>query len=464
MIVKFLARLRARMTEPAASAPSIQVSRLEAARTSLSNTTDLQALVASSRHWDGYIRQAALERLANIESTETLKVALARQNDWVEPIRKLARTIAFSYLVPERTSYVLANLAEIRALVDKRRDDHASFLREVRKLVAEPDVQSLLTDQFLTLSPATARFVFGYMQTWQGDRVLAAIRRAACHDDCLLRLSVVQACVARAPYLEPLLWDLLADNHPRVRQAALRALWEMAVEPGSRATLLRSALLDPSASLRELAIWYAKADRFPLASFADELLAAHESGTPISVGLIGFLGLLGDRRHLEIVEEAARDKFASVRLVAMTAKVRLGDSKNDIVLRAMRDPCGKVFSFGLRLASDNEVTLDTRTYRGLMNQLLEQGQLNRVLRMSGIMPTWDRLEVLLALAKRELNTEEARRLDAAIRQWLRDKTRSFIPVPAIQRQVLTDLLNELCKDEPAPEWRWLSSVRAHVSA
>ncbi|MEZ6195707.1 MAG: hypothetical protein R3F20_08255 [Planctomycetota bacterium] len=91
-------------------------------------------------HQDGRVRQAALEVLARQEPGRAgLAMALIRCNDWVESVRRLARTVVEGCLVPD----LAADLADLLPLVlrlrDCRRGEHRPLVDAICEFLRRGD-------------------------------------------------------------------------------------------------------------------------------------------------------------------------------------------------------------------------------------------------------------------------------------------------------------------------------------
>lgn len=77
------------------------------------------ALGLAAMHWSGYVREAAVERLAEVTDGSELPFLLLRVNDWVTAVRTRAAQALLSKTVPGYGEHFFRNLALIEWLLPR---------------------------------------------------------------------------------------------------------------------------------------------------------------------------------------------------------------------------------------------------------------------------------------------------------------------------------------------------------
>ncbi|HYC87790.1 MAG TPA: hypothetical protein VEO54_01140 [Thermoanaerobaculia bacterium] len=260
-----------------------------------------EVLGVFSFHPSGYVREAAVRRLAESRDGAELPYLLLRLTDWVPQVREAA-------------------------------------LRAVQARVSDDSVEAFARNFALV---QRARFVVEPFATPRGQAALLAQLRARA-DRGIARLllgqnpAAIDACVSSrdpvirswAAPLAPL--RLVHDPAPGVRYAALRALPLHEARP-----FLERAVLDTSGSLRELARLLVPAD-YP-AIYRDAL---HAAATPrkIAVAIAG-LSETGTSADAEHIAPYLAHHASSVRRAAVKGGMRLaGDAYAERVSSLLDDP------------------------------------------------------------------------------------------------------------------------------
>lgn len=457
MIVDLLARLRARLANEKASADSTfqhkaDLDRRRSALAAMPKHASLQQLLRLTTDYSGHVRQAALERLSPSSSKDVLHAVLLRMNDWVPQVRQAARAVAWSFLRKEYADTIIACLPEILALKVKHRDDHAPFLAEMQRLLTSDEVRPKLLAGLKNMKGTAARAAYQMLMGSSNDDTASVYQLAASHSDCSIRLTVARACAVPDLVHTELLRRLMQDSHPSVRVAALRSLWEQSLSEEQRYDLLAKCLLDRSAGVRDLALWYVRKTEFGLPTFVDEQARRYA----VEMAPLGFVGLLeqvGDKRYLSIAQRASKSSAASVRLAGLAACVRLGsDGINEVVKQGMLDPSAKIHRFALKQYRANRVWLSDGENAALIKQLLSNGYIGRALSLIGLLSTWEMLEYYLAVAQEVRRTEDAQLLTSVMNSWLLIKRLSFVPLPAIQRKAFENQLTLAKRNEFSSFW------------
>lgn len=457
MIVDLLARLRARLVNEKANPgrtpqhPSDLHGR-HSALAAMPKHASVQQLLRLTTDYSGHVRQAALERLNPSSSPEVLRAILLRLNDWVPQVRHAARAVAWTFLSKEYAEVLITCLPDILALKVRNREDHTPFLLEVQKLLTSDDVRPKLLSGLQQLKGVVARFAYQMLLESSHDDTASIYKLAASHGDCSIRLIVARACAEPDAVHVELLHQLTEDSHPSVRVEALRSLWEQELDDEQRYNVLSKCLLDRSAGVRDLALWYVRKTEFNLPAFMEERAKRYESNE-VPVGFIGLLEQVVDKRFLAIAQRASESASASARLAGLAAYVRLNsDSVNDVIKRGMVDASAKVHRFALKQYRANRILLSAEENAALIELLLSRGYIGRALSLIGQLSTWEMLQYYLEVAQALRKADDAKLLTSAMNGWLVIKQLSFIPLTAEQRKGFEGQLALVKRNELSHLW------------
>ena len=204
----------------------------------------------ASINGNGYVRQAALERMASATHWRYIPFILRRVGDWVPQVRiQAAKTLAL-YKAPEFRKGFLAAIHDIESLLQVKRVDLVAVYQEVmRWLVHEVD-PALLQIEVQELGDASRFRVIRYLLAEHacGEAMLHTFLTDR---SFLVRLATIRHVVALSEdWSTGLLEGALNDPFPSVRTSALKELIRR-----DRATpaALTLALTDPSFDVRNMA-------------------------------------------------------------------------------------------------------------------------------------------------------------------------------------------------------------------
>ncbi len=278
-----------------------------------------------------FVREAAVRELSGHVGAEALEVLFERLNDWVPQVREQAALALEPYLVS-------------LALAGGRRADHVDILARVRSALLLAPLRQPMEEVFRTSKGKVARFLFGVLLEDSTTR-LGLLEVALRHPDMTVRQLAVDTCAALpAKEALPLLNEAMRTSAASVRVKVLRVLLTLLDDPGDA---LVKALLDASASMRNLAIWAAPRWQVDCRQVLSTRLAG-----PVPASKHEWLGVIGLARDLDepqadpMLVQALRSRSLHVRLQALNA---LGDRGVAQQIEALGDPSEKVFKAAVAL-------------------------------------------------------------------------------------------------------------------
>lgn len=356
----------------------------------------LAALLILSRSGNGFVREAAVRELSGHVGAEALEVLFERLNDWVPQVRKQAALALEPYLVSENARFLLQALNALLALAGGRRADHADILARVRSALLLAPLRQPMEEVFRASKGKVARFLFGVLLEDSTTR-LGLLEVALRHPDMTVRQLAVDTCAALpAKEALPLLDEAMRTSAASVRVKVLRVLLTLLDDPGDA---LVKALLDASASMRNLAIWAAPRWQVDCRQVLSTRLAG-----PVPASKHEWLGVIGLARDLDepqadpMLVQALRSRSLHVRLQALNA---LGDRGVAQQIEALGDPSEKVFKAAVALLRKQPWGLFDGALERLMDAQWHQLPESHRGPLLSLKPGWRQLEYLLRRHEQE---------------------------------------------------------------
>ena len=211
------------------------------------------AFAVFASHPSGFVRQTALQELADKEGGESLPFILLRTTDWVEPVRVLARNILHRKLGRVVASQVDRCLPLVFRMRKALRHQPLELFEEIEKLAASRQ-DRILADTYSGSSGAFLRYRFELSKQYSSFPLDRLIDEAASHSEASPRLLACDwiADVATPKEIRDRFGEfLLKDKSPLVRS---RAFWRIAnADPNKFLPQIENALMDPNASVQDTA-------------------------------------------------------------------------------------------------------------------------------------------------------------------------------------------------------------------
>jgi len=367
--------------------------------------TPREALVVAACSADGYLREAAVHRLAVSPDPEAVPLLLIRCVDWVGPVREAAREAVVSKLDESALRAVLPLLGLLRR---RQVDDWMTTLFRDRL----PD----LLDAALAVEDRETR-------RWAHREALALLSRerlleiATRDEDFVVRAITGTALLDRGECVE----ELLAAGAPKVRVRALTQVGH--AEP---------YLADRTSAVRTMA------QALVLKAGGDP--AAHYRALPVSPGMLAGLGETGTSDDAERLVRCLTDARPRIRALAVRGLRRVApDSTAVRALLAAPSPAvtRQVVAF-LR-----GTFVDVPTLQGLLAADRPLHTRRAAVALLRDHNTWTRLHTDLTLLADPALAAEA---EQDIRAWQDHVTGMYTNPPAAWRAEMEVLCDRL---EPA---------------
>ncbi len=308
--------------------PELLKALREVAPAQLSELTELHPgahalLGAMSFHWSGYVREAAVGQLAQLQMGDELPFMLVRLNDWIPQVRTATRQAIQDRTRPAYARHFAGNLRLLQQLLIWERIDHSAFLRWILEYLRKPECSAALDEQLSSTNPVDRRLAFDLLARPDYGELATLLGKASQDVNPMIRLWAVRRARKDLP-TEPLLSmakKAMSDRYAAVRAQAVYAYLEHG-PPDTISGTLRPFLLDPSASLRGIARFHLAArESIDFASFYRALIA---SETPSKRALaIEGLGEVGTASEADVIQRCLGDAHPHVRAASIRALSRL---------------------------------------------------------------------------------------------------------------------------------------------
>ncbi|WP_223786583.1 HEAT repeat domain-containing protein [Marinicella meishanensis] len=268
-------------------------------------------------HRDGFIREAALQRLKQCQSDNALPYILMRLNDWVPQVQKIARDM-FLQCLPALSLQQLTRRHDLFAwLARSTRHDLTHVTQQVTAHMGRTEHRGALLD-ILIAGPYHER-LFCLKHMPQNINRLSELIGVALQDPAPEIRQWGARKLPQDALFVPRIKKLLKDKATRVRIAALRRIPEN--HWPDYTDVLKLAVFDGCRSIRESARFALKhigvfADNNDLAALYRQRLHSEQ---PITVGIIAGLGETGTIDDSKLLTGYLSDSRSKIRAAALLA-------------------------------------------------------------------------------------------------------------------------------------------------
>lgn len=402
----------------------------------LRTCTSIDELSVWLGYYNGFVREAALRRAAELASPQLLPAILERLNDWVPQVRALAQAVLLDMLPSIGTFDAMRLLPAVQRLRTAGRADHSAWIASFERALVEKAGPQAIVDGLLDPDVRLARAcwqVAAAARLAPPEAVIARLLPAT--RDIVLARQAVDA-IFRLPEAAraPLFRRALESSFGMVRAIALRPLLNEASAIND-ALAMRMAL-DLQTWVRLIASAYLARRGIDVAAmFADALIAPGASSQVLRACLAG-LAEQGSAGRLELVRSFTNHSMARVQLSANLACLRLAPgARDEIALEVLRSPHRRVRKLVLQLRREEGVYLDTDTALALMAAHDDVDMMFAFARHD----PWTWLALIVQMEPRSHQDPGLRaRLERELEARFASATGSYVkPAPA-QRSLFTD--------------------------
>lgn len=413
----------------------------------------IDLLIGYLDDYNGYVREAAVDRAAELGAPSLLPALAARLNDWVPQVRDKARAAVLAVLGAldpgKDAGAAMQLLQDVERLKLARRADHAAWIASFEQRLVDVLGADRILDAIDCKHGRIAQLGFVLARTYGLADALALCERALANKGnfVLARQAMDLARGLGEAERQHIFRQALDSPVGMVRAEALRALLRSdGVEP---AALAASMLADANTWVRLVAIGcLARLGIDVPGQYAGRIAAAGADGGVLRACLSG-LADSGGGAHLGLIREYTTYPNARVQVAAFMAWVHLcPNDKDDIaqrVLRSRHRRVRKLFPILVRKLGAY-VPFDAA-----LSQMREHGDHEQMLAFAQGTP-WTLLEVIATIAGEAGGDAALRhRLGRELRGWTYSPNLDYTQPTAQQRaflredtvrQALLDLLDD----------------------
>jgi len=393
------------------------------------NDASVSLLGMASFHQSGYVREAAIERLGLITSGAALPFLILRVNDWVSDVRDAAYEAIRSRLKPEYARSFIENLTLVSRLEEAERADHKPLLQAIYQLLQRSECRTALLESLKSEDRFIKRASFKLALNSIDPDLPEVVRLALDQKDTVVRVWAAQrvSSTFAGATLDDFLKVMKRDRFMPVRREALR----MAVQRDSPGLLaeLRTALLDPHASMREEAHYHLrKLHLMDVATFyLQHLLAGEDLTLYAAICGLGETGATGDDY---LIVPYTSHPASKIRRAAIRALAKLNrEAHVDLFIQALKDQVPYVSRQALNALADKGSAVNGERIWELFHSSAHAHIRRNTLALIEKLGKWDSIYYLLR-ALRDSDEAIAGISRFGIQRWLARFNRSFTsPTP-----------------------------------
>jgi HEAT repeat protein len=378
----------------------------------------------ASFHSNGYVREAAINRLALIASGAELPFLILRANDWVAGIREAAYDAIQARLKPDYAQSFIRNLMLVSRLAQAGRSDPKPLIESIYQLLQSAECRTALLESLESDDRFIKRACFKLALNSSAEDLPEVVRKALAQKDTVIRVWAAQkvSSAFTGATLDQFVKLMKHDKFTTVRREALRIL----VQQNAPALLveLRAALLDTHASMREEARYHLrKLNTTDVAEFYRDHFLAGE-GVPL-YSVISGLGETGETSDDHFIVPYTTHRASKIRGAAIQALAKLNRNAHvDIFIEALNDQVPHVSRQALNALADKASSIDGERIWELFRSATHEHVKRNALSVLESLSKWDSIYYLLR-AVRDSNEAIADKSRFGIECWLGRFNRNF---------------------------------------
>ena len=397
------------------------------------------SLAVLSMHGSGYVREAALQRLAELRGGTELPYLFIRLNDWVAEIREFAES-AVSERLTLKDAAGLVHLLPLVGRISHWSRAARNLESRIRAVLSSADSRLALLAGARAKDLAVRRQAVSLLIEAGGES-MAAVLQTALHDkDVVVRTRAAAAAreALDGEQLRAALEQMGRNRAARVRQEALIG-WVRRFPEESQDRLI-DALLDRLAAARGLAQYELRTRGFDVVEFYRRRISEASSPEPEAIAGLGEVGTAEESRlvipYLSSVDGRTRG-------AALHAVDRIGGAERArLLVAALRDPAPSVSKVARRAIVANPTGVD---FAAVLAGFLQDDR--RYVRRNSFRvlitaSKWSWLRYALIASSdhdSEIRAEGLRQLDIWVLKW----NRSFVEPTAPDSEGINQAIDAL---------------------
>jgi len=200
-------------------------------------------LCIASMNGNGYSREVALDKLAEIKTKKTIPFILFRLADWVSPIRIKAEAIFKNFITEENKLYFIQNHKLLNWLLQVERTDLKGLFNEISDLLTSKPLEN---EEVNMLSEGERFFYFiSFVRQEKLDNKMVS---QMLNDKYYLIRIIVVKNIDKLNDKKVVLSKLLSDISQKVRQGAISLIYNQKIEDFEE--ILKELIFDTSSTIR----------------------------------------------------------------------------------------------------------------------------------------------------------------------------------------------------------------------
>jgi hypothetical protein len=327
----------------------------------------------ASCHREGRVRAAALHTAEQWDVEPGLLFTLLRLDDWVLPVRRLARARILERLTIAHVPELIPALPLMEALARRRRVKQDKALGWVEHLLRDDDAREALWAGLASPETAVRRSCLGLLAESPDVDLVRMLDVATQPGDPVLAGRAADAVLAR---IQGLPQTLLVSPSAAVRvRAVVRAA---SLPPTESLRPLQAALFDPRRTVREVAIHHLRAGGAERIEARYRAVVDEGEGQALQAAVAG-LGETGGREDIpRLVQLLAPDVAPTLAATALAAIARLDPrGQGDLFVTHLDDPRrGVSREARTALLSSRSVAPEERIWELVVNASTDHGSRN----------------------------------------------------------------------------------------
>ncbi|HEX6036517.1 hypothetical protein [Longimicrobium sp.] len=399
----------------------------------------------------GYVREAAVQRLADVRTGGELAPLLLRANDWVAPVRRRAQDALRARVVPAYAPHWICAMRLVLRLRETGRGDNGPLVDSVMDLLRGDDVRAAVLEGLYTPDRVGARACYTILLRSGAPDLQDIVFRALGSDDVVVRLEAARAAARLddGALAELLPW-MMADPFLRVRMTAM----ELAERRGlAGLPELGRALLDRSPAGRAHArAVVTRAGPMDFAAFYRNEIRAD---SPRLAEAIAGLAETGRAEDAEVIRPALAHTRPRVRVAAIRALARLaGDRHLDAFLLSLGSLTPRVSRAAADALRDRTRLVDEAAIASAFAAESPLHARENALELLAWRGKWDGLVwILQALTDSDPRIREA--AGTLLERWRQRFNRTFAQPTSAQLERVRTALQPVASTLPPETVKWL---------
>ena len=266
---------------------------------------------------NGYFREKAIKLLSEYKNNSVIPYIIIRLNDWVYPVRIVAKDALNKRLILNNAKDIIDNLTLIYRLKNCKRDTYEEIISKVNNLLTSKDCCDVLFNGLKSENPKVRQYCYEIVinsGVADNSTLVEYITKERLE---FIRVKVIRYVISSSSVEEVKLFykELLKDKSSKVKIAVLYAVYKYDFEEVIKE--LECSLLDRSSSIRETArVLLGKKGVHNIAEFYRKAIINEDSLVGAVYGL-GETGTIEDCKYIEKYINTESTKFLRAVMVSL---------------------------------------------------------------------------------------------------------------------------------------------------